>query len=162
MKTKISARVKNFEFVVALLFIPLFLISCCNEPQLPTPEEAKAAVMEKINMAAEKWANDQPLGYWECAAKDIVWIDDLGAQKPVVGSESLKKYLESFAGQVPKHECKILDPVFQNYGDILIVTYRYQGIFDGQPASPWKVTSVYRYENGDWLSVHENWTEVSE
>jgi hypothetical protein len=23
-------------------------------------------------------------------------------------------------------------------------------------AAPWKVTSVYRYADGDWLSVHEN------
>lgn len=42
----------------------------------------------------------------------------------------------------------------------VIVSYHYQGTFEGVPQAPWKVTSVYRYSDGDWLSVHENWTEV--
>ena len=50
--------------------------------------------------------------------------------------------------------------MFQFYEDIVIITYRYNGIFDGVPANPWKVTSVYRYNEGDWLSVHENWSLV--
>lgn len=155
-------RVKFLPCEVCAFFLLLLLVACANEPKLPTAEEAKTAVLDKITMAAEKWANDDPMGYYECAAKDIVWIDDLGALKPISGSDALKTYLESFKGQVPKHECKIVDPVFQNYGDIVVVTYRYQGIVDGEPVSPWKVTSVYRYENAEWLSVHENWSEVSE
>lgn len=145
-----------------LLLLPLLFVSCTNNPDLPTAEEAKAVVMDKITMAAEKWSNGEPMGYVECAANDIVWLDELGALKPIRGSEALKEYLETFRGKVPAHKFELLEPVFQVYNDIVIVTYRYQGIFDGQPGNPWKITSVYRYENGDWLSVHENWSEVKE
>ncbi len=45
---------------------------------------------------------------------------------------------------------------------MVVVSYRYQGTFEGEAGAPWKVTSVYRYADGDWLSVHENWTEVKQ
>lgn len=147
---------------VCLLIFNFLFISCENEPKLPTPDEAKTAVMEKITMGAEKWSKGEPMGYVESASKDIVWVDGLGATKPVVGSEALKNYMESFRGQIPAHKFKLLDPIFQVYNDIVIVTYQYQGTFDGEPANPWRITSVYKYINGDWLSVHENWSEVKQ
>jgi len=30
---------------------------------------------------------------------------------------------------------------------------------DGELVAIWRATSVYRYAEGDWLSVHENWSE---
>lgn len=162
MKTKISQRTKFMHCTVFLLLSHFFFVSCTNEPELPSADEAEAAVMEKITMAAEKWSKGDPMGYVECAAKDIVWLDELGALKPISGSEALKQYLEPYRGQIPAHKFELLDPLFQVFDDIVIVTYRYQGIFDGEPANPWKVTSVYRYVNGDWLSVHENWTEIKQ
>jgi len=118
--------------------------------------------MEKIKSANDKWASGDPMGFMECVAQDIIWIDDLGAQIPVSGFEALGKYLENFTGQIPPHEHELLDLVFQSYGDIVIVNYRYQGTFDGEPANPWKITSVYRYADGDWLSVHENWSVIEQ
>lgn len=163
MKTKISESEIRMHYVVCLLLFPLLLVSCTNKPVIPNPEEAKAAIMKKIESAAEKWSNSVTTGYTDCAAKDVVWIDDLGASKPVQGLQALKDYLETFSGKIPVHKYKLLDPLFQFYDDIVIVTYRYQGTLKGEPpASPWKVTSVYRYTNGDWLSVHENWSEVKE
>lgn len=85
---------------------------------------------------------------------------NFGGFKQIIGSEALKKYLEPFRGQVPTHKFELLDTVFQVYNDIVIVNYRYQGIFDEVPGNPWKVTSVYRYINSDWFSVHENWSEI--
>ena len=148
--------------VIYLLIFHFFIVSCTNEPKMPNGDKAKAAVMEKINMAAEKWSKGDPLGYVECAADDITWMDDLDAQLPVIGKAALKSYLEGFKGKVPLHEKELTDFVFNFYDDIVIITYRYTGIFDGEPADPWKVTSVYRYINGEWLSVHENWTEVKQ
>ncbi len=138
------------------------MVSCTNKIELPNSEEAKASVLEKITLAAKKWSNGDSMGYFECAAEDIIWIDDLGPSKTIIGSDALKEHLQPFNGQIPKHDFKLLNPVFQVYNDIVIVTYQYQGIFEGEAATPWKVSSVYKYDNGDWLSVHENWTEVKE
>lgn len=149
--------------IVGIIISTIF--SCTNSPKkvtnnLPTQEEAKKAILEKIEMANEKWANGDPMGFVEVAANDITWMDDLAAQFPISGKDSLEAYLENFKGQIPPHEHELSDFAFQFYDDIVIVTYRYTGTFDGVPADPWKVTSVYKYINGDWLSVHENWTLV--
>jgi hypothetical protein len=160
MKNKTSSRTKVIQWITCLIIIQLFLVSCTNKEVLPTSEEAKASVLKKITLAGEKWSNGETMGYFQCAAEDIVWIDDLGPSKTIIGSKALKEYLETYKGQIPTHEFKLLDPLFQVYNDIVIVYYQYQGIFEGEPQTPWKVTSVYKYDNGDWLSVHENWTEV--
>ncbi len=81
MKAKILQRAKFMQYTVSLLIFHLFFVSCTNEPELPTTDEAKTAVMEKITMAAEKWSQGEPMGYVDCAAKDIVWLDELGAFK---------------------------------------------------------------------------------
>lgn len=130
--------------------------------EVPTADEAKRVVMDKIKKAAERWSKGDTMGYVECAAEDIVWVDELGAQKPVIGIEKLRTYLSGFKGKVPAHEFKLSGHYFQVYDNMVVVSYRYQGILDGQPLPPWKVSSVYRYINGDWVSVHENWTKVKE
>jgi hypothetical protein len=162
MKKKISTRTKFMYSAVLILMLPLFLITCKNGQKLPSQDDANAVVWEKIKTANDKWASGDPMGFLECAAKDIIWSDDLGAQNRVKGYEALNTYLEAFKGQIPPHQHELIEPVFQYYDDLVIVSYRYQGIFEGEPANPWKVTSVYRYSDGDWLSVHENWTEVKQ
>ncbi len=129
---------------------------------MPTQDEAQTAIWQKITAANDKWAAGDPMGFTECAAPDIIWSDDLGAQNRVIGYEALNSYLEAFKGQIPAHQHVLIDPVFQFYDDVVVVSYRYQGTFEGEAAAPWKVTSVYRYADGDWLSVHENWTEVKQ
>ena len=140
----------------------LFLFACTNAPELPTEDEAIAAIMEKIEKANDAWSNGDPMGFLENAAQDITWMDDLMAPTPVNGYEALEAYLANFKGMIPAHEMQLSDFLFQFYDDIVIVTYHYQGELDGNLLPKWKVTSVFRYADGNWLSVHENWTEVDE
>jgi ketosteroid isomerase-like protein len=157
------------SFGIGLLITGLIscvIISCTvNSPdnkelKIPTQEDSKTAIKEKIELANEKWASGDPLGFVECAADDITWIDDLGAQLPVSGKEALQAYLENFKGQIPPHEHELSDMAFQFYDDMVIISYRYNGTFDGEPADPWKVSSVYQYSKDGWYSVHENWSLV--
>ncbi|MDX9772406.1 MAG: nuclear transport factor 2 family protein [Bacteroidales bacterium] len=161
MKKKTPMKGEFIYSVVFILLLPMLLLTCKNKQVLPTKDEAKAAVWQKIQMENDRWAAGDPMGFLEYAAKDIIWSDDLGAQNRVIGYDSLKTYLEAFKGQVPPHQHELIEPVFQIYDDIVIVSYRYQGILEGESLPPWKVTSVFRYADGEWLSVHENWTDVS-
>jgi nuclear transport factor 2 (NTF2) superfamily protein len=159
MKNSIPTGKKFLQHTVCF-FLLLFLVSCNNKPALPTADEAEAAIWDKIEMANDRWASGDPMGFVDCAAEDIIWIDDLGAMEGVSGKEALDAYLANFKGQIPPHQHELVDPVFQHYGDMVVVSYRYQGTFENEPAEPWKVTSVYRYADGDWQSVHENWSVV--
>ena len=128
--------------------------------ELPTAEAAQKAIWEKITTANDRWASGDPMGLMAMAAKDIIWSDDLRAQNRVIGYEALNKSLEALKGQIPPHQHELIEPIFQFYDDIVIVSYRYRATMEGVPQAPWKVTSVFRYADGDWLSVHENWTEI--
>lgn len=145
------------------LMLPLFLlVSCSNQSDLPTADEAKSAVMEKITIAADKWSQGDPMGYFDYAADDIVWTDEIQAKKPIIGADVLKSYLEPFKGEIPVHKAEISETIFQVYDDIVIVSYQFQSIFEDGPTDPWKITGVFRYIDGDWKSVHENWTLVEQ
>jgi hypothetical protein len=146
--------------LLILLILPLVLASCSSGPLLPTEEEAKAAIMEKINFANDRWSNGDPTGFVDVVAPDATYMDDIQAFYPIAGKEAFAKYAEALKGNIPVHEKELTDFMFQFYDDIVIITYRYNGIIDGVPANPWKVTSVYRYNEGNWLSVHENWSMV--
>ena len=160
MKNKILKEMKLSLSFLFILFLSLSLVSCSSEPEIPTNEEAKAAIMEKINLANDRWSSGDPTGFLEVVAEDVIWMDDLGAMIPISGKENLVPYLEGFKGVIPKHNKEIYNFIFQYYGDIVIVNYRYQGTMDGVKADPWKITAVFKYADGDWVSVHENWSEV--
>jgi len=165
MKTIHSFKIPVFLYLLTTGILTSSLISCTNcpgkeESDLPSQKEAIAAIKAKIEMANNKWAKGDPMGFAEMAAEDITWLDDLAAQSPVHGIDSLSAYLKNFEGKIPPHEHELSDMKFQLYDDIVIVTYRYKGTSDGKPANPWKVTSVFKYSDGDWHSVHENWSVI--
>ncbi len=159
MKTKLTNRMPVGISTLVVILIPLLFITCTC-PEVPTQEEAKPAVMEKIQAANAAWASGETTGFLKNAAEDIVWIDDIGPSKRLVGRDALKSYLEGLKGVVPSHKHELFDFKFQFYGDIVIVSYYYQGIIEGVKAPPWKAVSIFKYSDGDWLSVHENWTET--
>ena len=159
MKTKLANRLPMVISTLAVVLLPLLFITCTCESEVPTQEEAKSAVMEKIQAANAAWASGETMGFLKNAAEDIVWIDDIGPSKRLVGRDALKSYLEGLKGVVPSHKHELFDFKFQFYGDIVIVSYYYQGIIEGVKPPPWKAVSIYKYSDGDWFSVHENWTE---
>jgi nuclear transport factor 2 (NTF2) superfamily protein len=159
MKNKIPSARKFFQSAIFIFIIPLFLISCTSVPELPTNDEAKTAVWEKIKAANDRWASGDPMGFLASAAQDITWFDDIAAQKGVSGFTALNEYMETLKGAIPEHKNELVDPVFQFYNDMVIVCYHYHTYLDGELVAIWRATSVYRYAEGDWLSVHENWSE---
>ena len=166
MKKNHSVKNSFFPWCFSAGLICFIMIACNSgcpeneETKIPPQEEAKTSILEKIKTANEKWAAGNPLGFVECAAEDIVWMDDLAAQLPVSGKENLQAYLENFVGQIPPHQHELSDMAFRFYDDVVIITYRYTASINGETADPWKVTSVYKYMDGGWWSIHENWSLV--
>lgn len=159
MKTKHASRYQVAISTLLFSLLALIFYNCTNEPDFPTQEEAKSAVMEKIQAANAAWASGETMGFYKNAAEDIVWIDDVGPSKRLIGRDALKSYLEGLKGMIPSHQHELFDFNFQFYGNIVIVSYYYQGTIEGVKASPWKAVSIFKYSDGDWFSVHENWTE---
>lgn len=160
---------RRIPAILATVFfvLTLILVSCntevkvnTNEQNLPSKADSKAAIMKKIEIANEKWAAGDPMGFAECAAEEVSWLVEIGDEKLIQGKEAVTAFLEGMKGKVPPHEHELLDFVFQFHEDIVIINYRYQALIEESTVPPWKVTAVYKYIDGEWLAVHENWTKV--
>ncbi|MFB3779291.1 MAG: DUF4440 domain-containing protein [Bryobacteraceae bacterium] len=124
---------------------------------------AEQAILAQERKALDHWAQGNPLGYLDVDASDVTYFDDIAAQTRIDGLDAMRNYFTSLVGQIPVHRYEIIDPKVQLYGDVGILTFRYQAFApDGQPHGPWKATSVYRLTDGEWRIVHANWSTVEE
>ena len=144
-----------------LLFSFLLIFTACETKQdTPTQEEVEQTILAMERQVSDRWSAGDPLGYAEYSAEDVTWFDDIAASTRIDGLEELRTYLTSLEGEIPPHTYEIVDPKVQAYGDIAICTFRYQGIFNDEPGTPWKATDVYRLTDGEWRLVHAHWSLV--
>jgi hypothetical protein len=135
------------------------LLSACQ----PVAPDAEQAIVAQERRALEQWAKGNPLGYLEIDADDVTYFDDIGAHARVTGIDAMRTYLTSLKGKIPPHRYEILDPKVQLFGDIGILTLRYEAYgADIQPVSRWKATSVYRRAHDEWRIVHAHWSLVKD
>lgn len=158
MRKKNSIHPLLMLCILVISLLPFMFTSCSGDSDVPAEEEAQEAVMKKIQAANAGWASGNTMVFYENAAQNIVWIDDAGPSKRIVGRETLKTYLEGLKGMVPPHKHELYDFNFQFHDNIVIASYYYQGTFEGEKAPPWKAVSIFRYVDGDWFSILEHWT----
>jgi ketosteroid isomerase-like protein len=124
---------------------------------------AKQAILARERSALDRWSQGDPMGYVDVDANDVTYFDDVGAHTRVDGIEAMRDYFASLAGKIPTHRYELLDPKVQFYGEIGILTLRYQPTMpDGTVLPCWKATSVYRLTEGTWRIVHAHWSSVKE
>jgi Domain of unknown function (DUF4440) len=122
---------------------------------------AEDAILQLERGALNQWSSGNPTGYAQSAAEDVTYFDDIGAQSRVDGRHALLEYLATLQGSVPPHRYDVLDPKVQAYGDVAILTLRYQpSSLDGEPLAPWKTTTIYRRSNEEWQMVHAHWSMI--
>ena len=98
----------------------------------------------------------------------IAFIDPLSGLMAPVGQNQLKswQYVADMANQkgwAGAHKFEVVDPKVQLYGDIGILTLRYDAYGTAaEPLSRWKATSVYHRANDQWRIVHAHWSLVKE
>ena len=128
-----------------------------------TRENDERAILGQECRALDQWASGNPLGYVDIDADDVTYFDDIGAHSRIDGLDTLRTYLAGLIGKIPPHKYELVDPRVQVYGDVAILTLRYQpSDTDGKPLTAWKATSVYRRSATDWRIVHAHWSTVKE
>jgi ketosteroid isomerase-like protein len=138
------------------------LLAAC-QPAEPGQKEAEQAIVAQERRALEQWSTGNPLGYLDVDADDVTYFDDIGAHSRVDGIAAMRTYLTSLQGKIPPHRYEMLDPKVQLYGDIGILTLRYEAYGTAaEPLSRWKATSVYRRADDQWRIVHAHWSLVKE
>ena len=147
---------------IKLLLLGLaWLMSCSNSNQSKAQIEQEILKLEQ--MALDKWAEGDPVGFAENFAEDATYFDDIAAQNRVSGSEALKGYFKSLEGKIPAHHYELVNPQVQVYDNMAILTLRYNAkTLDNEPGPPWKATSIYKLKEGKWKVVHANWSLIKE
>lgn len=118
-----------------------------------------AQILARERHALDRWASGDPTGYVEILANDVSWQAATPGRGRVDGFDEVAGYLEGLKGTIPPHRYEVVDPRVQLYGDIGVLTLRYDAAApDGQRMTPWKATSVYRRSDGEWRLVHAHWS----
>ena len=129
----------------------------------PTQEEIEQKIITLERKALDKWSKGDPVGFSENFAIDATYFDDIAAHGRVDSIEEISKYFKSLDGKIPAHKYELVDPKVQLYGDIAILTLRYNGTsLNNESGPPWKTTSVYRLVDDTWKVVHANWSLIKE
>ena len=151
---------KNGMFpLYPLLALTICMLSC--SPKKEAPEDTARTVLELEQAALDYWSAGDPVGYASNFADDATYMDDIAASVCLDSIDEVSRYFKSLEGQIPKHLYDLMDPKVQVYGDVAIVSLRYQGkTEEGELSTPWKATSVYHKVNGQWKVVHAHWSVV--
>jgi len=147
------------RMLIVTAFLAPVLLGC--ERRSAGHGNAEEAILAQERRALDQWAEGNPLGYLDIDADDVTYFDDIGAHSRLDGIEAMRTYLTSLKGKVPPHRYEVVNPNVQVYGDVGILTLRYNAsATDGKPLAQWKATSVYRRIEGEWRIVHAHWSLV--
>lgn len=126
-------------------------------------EEIKQTIMSLEHQALNEWSKGNPAGFPKNFADDATYFDDIGAHNRLAGMEEITAYFQSLEGKITPHKYETVNPKVQFYGDIVILTFRYNSRNDNnEPGPPWKATSIYRLNDNNWQVVHANWSLIKE
>jgi ketosteroid isomerase-like protein len=125
--------------------------------------QAEKAVLAQERRALDEWARGALVRFTDVDAEDATYFDDIGAQRRLDGLRAIRSYMSSMEGKIPPHRYEVVDPKVQVYGDVAVLTLRYEpSTADGNPLQVWKATSVYRRADGEWRRVHAHWSMVKD
>jgi len=142
-----------------ILFCSGFIMSSCNgKEDKESAEDIKTHIIELEKLALNEFAKGNISGFALNFADDATYFDDIEAQHGLEGHEELKFYFDSLEGKVLEHKYELVNPKVQVYGNIAILTTRYNATKDGELLPSWKATSVYRLIGENWKVVHANWS----
>jgi hypothetical protein len=128
-----------------------------SSPTYIKPSDATHDVIEMECAALVRWGTGDPDGFLEICAPDIVYFDP-GLQRRIDGLEALTDYYEDIRGKVHFDRFELINPLIQEVGDAVILTFNYASYAaQGQP-SRWNCTEVYRRTRDNWEIIQTHWS----
>ncbi len=117
-------------------------------------------IIDLETKALHRWGNGDPSGFLDLSAEDISYFDPF-INARIDSKQALLELYKPIAGQVSIAESRIIDPRVQVYGEVAILTFRFES--KGSEGSMlWNTTEVYRKMNDTWKIVHTHWAMPNE
>ena len=117
---------------------------------------AKEEVLRIERAALERWGRGDPDGFLEVTANDVTYFDPF-LDRCIVGFEALASYYDNVRGKIWLDKFDIVDPRVQVFGDVAVLSYRFDSWTSDGSSHHWNATEVYRREPRGWVICHTHW-----
>jgi len=107
--------------------------------------------------ALDRWGKGDPSGFLEISAPDIVYFDP-SLERRMDGRDALEKYYEAIRGKVSIERYELLNPLVQQVGDAVVLTFNYVSYGGVEDEYRWNCTEVYRRSGEDWEIIQTHWS----
>jgi hypothetical protein len=122
-----------------------------------TPEAIAAHVIELEERALRRWCDGDPSGFLEISAADVVYFDPF-LERRLDGLAGLAAYYDSLRGKVSAARFELVNPRVQVVGAAAVLTFNFVSFGEGDAASRWNCTEVFRLTGGEWQLIQTHWS----
>ncbi len=127
-----------------------------HESETMSDKDITSVIISTERAALERWGRGDPGGFLEICAADVVYFDPYQKRR-VDGIEALIQLYKTLWGQVHIDRFELLNPVVQACGEAAVLTFNYVS-YNGEEASAWNCTEVYRRNEGRWRIIQTHWS----
>jgi ketosteroid isomerase-like protein len=147
----------------SLPLLIVFLAACVStttHPAIDVERDVSGKILTRLQAAAERFYNRDPLAYTELLAEDVTYFAPITPGR-VEGRDAVRALFIPFQGKLSVPRFEIQNPKLQLHGDIGIFTYNLNEYgTDGGVATRWNSTEVYRRFGDKWQAVHAHWSQI--
>lgn len=112
--------------------------------------------------ALERWCNGDPNGFIEICSESVVYYDPFIKDR-LIGIEELKQHYKEIEGKIFAKSFHMLSQVLQDFGSVIILSYRLKSITDEDKVILWICTAVYQQTiENEWRILHSHWSLKNE
>jgi ketosteroid isomerase-like protein len=146
-----------------LWLVIVLLTACASPPMRPAvnvERDVAAQILTRLQAAAERFYNKDPLAYAELLAEDVTYFAPITPGR-VEGREAVRALFVPFQGKLSVPRFEILNARLQLHGDIGVFSYNLNEYDSkGAVATRWNSTEVYRRFGDRWDVIHAHWSQI--
>jgi ketosteroid isomerase-like protein len=122
-------------------------------------EAVSSWIIGMERMALDRWCKNDPSGYLEICAPDVVYFDPIQPCR-LDGLPALKAYYESLRDEIRVDRYELIAPHVQVGSDMALLTFHCVS-YAGEESTRWNCTEAYRLESeGQWRIVQTHWSRI--
>lgn len=107
--------------------------------------------------ALDRWGQDDPDGFLEISAEDVVYFDPF-QERRLNGRFELKQLYERLRGTIHVDRYEMLNPMVQSVDSMAVLTFNLVS-YEKEKMYRWNCTEVYRLQSGgQWKIIQTHWS----
>ncbi len=118
---------------------------------------AEQQIIQLEMQALQRWCNDDPSGFLEISAPDVVYFDPF-LERRITGLGALTEYYENLRSKIRADRFQLLNPLVQRVGPAAVLTFNFVSWGGEGDEHRWNCTEVYRQSGSRWEIIQTHWS----